>query len=236
MATKKSKTMVVWDIVCEPEVFEKLKGEESFWRVVALARSVNALNFAHWAMLPVAKDDSLHAQRTRTKSFFFACGILYEALILVHKMNKNFHTEEAFSDLMAIQKDKTAKKIRHLHLGKARNNVVFHYLPEAFGKIVNIPGLSECSFVAGVSNTRRESYYTFADVIAMEFFVGFAANNSEVFYDVLKDLMIDTSQLAANYVDAAERLISQSLLRWGFKMRTRANSPVRRKVKKRSDR
>jgi hypothetical protein len=36
------------------------------------------------------------------------------------------------------------------------------------------------------------AYHTFADVLAMEFFVGFAANNSEKFYDVLGEFMLST--------------------------------------------
>lgn len=230
--TAKTKN-VKWDIVCEPAILEKLKAEEQFWQVIALARSVNALSFAHWAMLPVMKDDSLHAQRTRTNSFFFACGILHEALLLVEKMNKNFHTEDTFGGLKAILKDKTARRIRSLHLGRARNNVVFHYLPESFGEIVNIPGLSECSFVAGIGTKRIQSYYTFADVLAMEFFVGFAANNSEKFYEVLGELMHSTRQLAADFIDAAEHLISRSLLKWGFKMREQPSAAPSKKRAKR---
>jgi hypothetical protein len=57
---------------------EELKTEERFWQVIALARSVNALSFAHWAMVPVLEDDSWHGKRTRTNSFFVACGIFYE--------------------------------------------------------------------------------------------------------------------------------------------------------------
>jgi hypothetical protein len=228
---------IQWDIVCEPAILEKLKTEERFWQVIALARSVNALSFAHWAMVPVLEDDSWHGKRTRTNSFFFACGILYEALLLVEKMNKNFHTEDTFGGLKTILKDKTARKIRSLHLGRARNNVVFHYLPESFGEIVNIPGLSECSFVAGVGKTRVQSYYTFADVLAMEFFVGFAANNSEKFYDVLGELMISTRQLAANFVDAADHLISRCLLTWGFKMREQpGTAPSEKRAKRKGTR
>ncbi len=114
-----------WDIVCEPAILEKLKTQERFWQVIALARSVNALSFAHWAMVPVLEDDSWHGKRTRTNSFFFECAILYEALLLVEQMNKNFHTEDTFAGLKAILKDKTARKIRSLHLGRARNNVCF---------------------------------------------------------------------------------------------------------------
>jgi hypothetical protein len=229
----KAADYIQWDIVCEPAILEKLKTQERFWQVIALARSVNALSFAHWAMLPVMKDDSLHAQRTRTNSFFFACGILYEALLLVEKMNKNFHTEDTFAGLKAILKDTTARKIRSFHLGRARNNMVFHYLPESFGEIVNIPGFSECSFVAGSGKQRMQSYYTFADVLAMEFFVGFAANNSEKFYEVLGELMLSTRQLAANFVDAAEHLISRNLLKWGFKMREQTSTAPSTKRAKR---
>jgi hypothetical protein len=47
----------------------------------------------------------------------------------------------------------------------------------------------------------------------MEFFVGFPANNSEKFYETLEQLMIGTRQLASDFVDAAEHLISRSLLK-----------------------
>jgi hypothetical protein len=148
-------------------------------------------------------------------------------------MYKNFHADETFASLKAILKDKAARKIRSFHLGRARNNVVFHYLPESFGEIVNIPGLSECSFVAGSGSQRMQSYYTFADVLAMEFFVGFAANNSEKFYEVLGELMLSTRQLAANFVEAAEHLISRNLLKWGFKMREQPGAPPSKKRAKR---
>lgn len=229
---------IAWDILCEPAILEKLKTKEKFWQVIALSRSVNALSFAHWAVLPFWEDRSLHGQRTRTNLFFFTCSALYEALWLVEKMNKNFHTEDTFAGLKAILKDQRARKLRGMHLERARNHMVFHFLPESFGEIVNIPGESICSFVAGLGSDRVQTYYTFADVLAMEYFVGHAANNSETFYESLEQLMIGTRQLAADFVNAAEHLIKHSLLNWGFQMRkqpiTRNMVATKRRIAKKA--
>lgn len=223
-AVKKAKKQyevdrIAWDILCEPPVFEKLKTEQKFWQIIALARAVNALSFAHWSVLPFWEDRTLQGMRTRNNLFLFTCAALSEGLSLVDKMFVNFQSDSAFADLKALLKTKTAKKLRNMHLERARNHVVFHFLPESFGKMVNIPGESMCSFVAGLGNERVQTYYTFADILAIEFFVGRAAYNSEDFYKDLDELMLVTRQLAADFVNAAEKLISQSLLKWGFQMR-----------------
>jgi hypothetical protein len=217
---KKKIDNIAWDIICEPEVLEKIRGQERFWQVIALARAVNALSFAHWSVLPFWEDRTLHGLRTRNNLFLFTCAALSEGLILVDKkMFVNFQADPAFADLKALLKTKTAKKLRNMHLERARNHVVFHFLPDSFGKMVNIPGETFCSFVAGLGAERVQTYYTFADILAIEFFVGRAANNSEGFYKELDGLMLGTRQLAADFVNAAEKLISQSLLKWGFQMR-----------------
>jgi hypothetical protein len=219
--TKDSKAEnTAWDILCDPPTLEKLKKEEKFWQIIALARAVNALSFAHWSVLPFWEDRTLHGMRTRNNLFLFTCAALYEGLRLVEKkMNKTFHADPAFSGLKAILKNQTARKLRGMHLERARNHVAFHFLPESFGKMVNIPGESTCSFVAGLGTHRVQTYYAFADVLAIEFFVGRAAYNSEEFYKELDQLMLSTRQLAADFVNAAEHLIKHSLASWGFQMR-----------------
>jgi len=97
--------------------------------------------------------------------------------------------------------------------------MVFHFLPESFGKMVNIPGESMCSFVQGLGSDQVQRYYNFADVLAVEFFVGRAAHNSEEFYKDLEQLMIGTRQLTADFMGAAENLIKHTLHRWGFQLR-----------------
>lgn len=97
--------------------------------------------------------------------------------------------------------------------------MVFHFLPESFGKMVNIPGESMCSFVQGLGSDQVQRYYNSADILAVEFFVGRAAYNSEEFYEDLEQLMIGTRQLTVDFVSAAENLIKHTHHRCGFQMR-----------------
>lgn len=146
-----------WDVLCKPAIFEKLQGKESFWQIVALARAVNALSFAHWIMEPALKDASQNGRRTRNNSFLLTCGVLYEGLLLVEKMNKHFGRNEVFTNgLRKLLKDKIARKMRASHLEPARNNVVFHFLPSSLGKLIDIPGDYECIFASGEGQIRKQ--------------------------------------------------------------------------------
>jgi hypothetical protein len=227
---------VGWHILCDPPILEKLKKEERFWQIIALSRAVNALSFAHWSVLPFWKDRTLLGLRTRNNLFLYTCAVLAEGLLLVEKMFVNFNAEPAFANMKAVLKTKTAKRVRNMHLERVRNNVVFHFLPEAFGKMVNIPGESMCSFVSGLGNDRVQSYYNFADTLAVEFFVGRAAYNSEEWYKDLEQLMINTRQLAADFANAAENLIKRSLASWGFQIQfqpiSKELAAANRKVRK----
>jgi len=237
---KKSKTSagadVAWDILCDPPVLEKLKKEEKFWQIIALSRAVNALSFAHWSVLPFWKDRTLLGLRTRNNLFLYTCAVLSEGLILVEKMFINFNAEPSFADMKVVLKTKTARKLRNMHLERVRNHVVFHFLPEAFGKMVDIPGESICSFVSGLGSDRVQTYYNFADTLAIEFFVGRAANNSEEWYKDLEQLMINTRQLTADFVNAADNVIKHSLASWGFQIRQqpigKELAAAKRKVRK----
>ncbi len=222
-----------WDLLCKPAVFETLRAEESFWQIVALARAVNALSFAHWVMEPALKDKSQNGIRTRNNSFLFTCGVLYEALLLVEKMHKHFGRSEAFNNgLRKLSRDKTARKVRTSHLEPARNNVVFHFLPPSFGKLINIPGDYECLFASGEGNIRKQIYYPFADLIATEFLVGFAGDHKR-FYDTLDTAMMEIRTLARSFADAADHLIRESLAGWGFGMRITPAPTKRRQPTKR---
>lgn len=227
---------IAWDILCDPLVLEKLKKEEKFWQMIALSRAVNALSFAYWSVLPFWKDRTLLGLRTRNNLFLSTCAVLSEGLILVEKMFVNFNAEPSFADMKAVLKTKTARKLRNMHLERVRNHVVFHFLPEAFGKMVDIPGESICSFVSGLGSDRVQTYYNFADILAMEFFVGRPANNSEEWYKDLEQLMIDTRQLAADFANAADNAIKHSLASWGFQIRKqpigKELAAAKRKVRK----
>jgi hypothetical protein len=71
-----------WRIQCDTVVFERIKGEESFQQILALARAVNGLQFVISALLKDDQDFSPKATRSRINSFLFRSAILYEGLLL----------------------------------------------------------------------------------------------------------------------------------------------------------
>jgi hypothetical protein len=60
------------------------------------------------------------------------------------------------------------------------------------------------------------AYHTFADVLAMEFFVGFAANNSEKFYDVLGEFMLSTRTVLRHIFPVISPVNSLLISCYGF--------------------
>src|SRR5690348_11285172 len=111
-----------WGIELEKEQFKKIKTEERFWQLVALSRAVNALRFVQSALLAYGSDDdSIPAQRTRNNSFFFNSALLYEALLLVERLGRYFHSVPEFNDLRQLLKDPTATELRNSSLAALRN-------------------------------------------------------------------------------------------------------------------
>lgn len=205
-----------WRIECDTVIFEKIKSHESFQQILALARAVNSLQFVIFAMVTDAQDFSPAASRSRINSFLFGSAILYEGLLLVERMNKQFGGNEVFNKgLHTLLKDPVARTLRRSHMGPARNLAVFHYDSEEFGRIVNSAIVDECEFMAGRGNLSPESYFPFADTLAAEVLMG-EANASEDFYERLGSVMSETRDLSLRFTKFSERLISKCLYDWGF--------------------
>jgi hypothetical protein len=61
-----------WQIECDRAVFESLKGEVIFRQILALARSVNSLQFVFDAFVADGQDTSSKAKRSRIIRFCLA--------------------------------------------------------------------------------------------------------------------------------------------------------------------
>jgi hypothetical protein len=121
--------MTLWHIDTDKARFDKLKTQESFWQLVALARAVNALRFVHVSLLGHETDEeTLKATRTRFNSFFFNCALLYEALLLVERLSKYYRDYSAFENLRAILKDPVATELRQSNLASLRNRLALHWV------------------------------------------------------------------------------------------------------------
>jgi hypothetical protein len=205
-----------WRLLCDSEVFERVKSDKSFQQILALARAVNGLRFAVSAMITNANDISPTAVRARINSFLFGSAILYEGLLLVEKMNQHFRGNEVFQrGLRMLLKDPAALRLRKEHMGPARNFAVFHYTPDEFGKIVGGATVDVCDFMVGQGDSGRESYFPFADTLAAGLLMG-RSSDDESFYDALGSVMGETQVLATKFVDFSHKLILKCLKEWGF--------------------
>lgn len=226
-----------WRIECDRETFEKCQADPKFPHIVALARAVNALNSVHSMMIHAGAGDAPEAERDRMNSYFFASAILYEGIKLIRTMNQTFKDDAPFQNgLRLFLRDPVAQKIEQMHLNPARNQAVFHFMPDTFSKIINSVTVDTCIFAQARGQSRRHVRYSYADVVTAEILVGFAANTEE-FYETLGAAMAGTRELVVRFADESEKLIGYHTAQWGFQVFNGKVSPAepasskRRKVK-----
>src|SRR5215469_3531604 len=161
-----------WGLEIAKDRFDKLKTEERFWQLVALSRAVNALRFIHSALLANEHDDnSLRSIRTSHNSFFFNCALLYEALMLVERLVKNFRDVPEFAALREILKGRTATELRNSNLSTLRNQLTFHFFESEIGaQLVRADMLPR--FVSGQGKKNADVYYELADLCTFWAFSG----------------------------------------------------------------
>src|SRR5579859_731337 len=145
---KRKEAAKQWEIACEGDDLKKARGDPRFPYIVTLARATNALNLAT-AILPHIEDvSSPVGARDLWNSFFFTCGILYEALQLVKKMNKEFKNDQRFQKgLRTLLKDPRAKRVENPHWAPVRNRAVFHFDPSWFEQQLKNIAFDKCIFV-----------------------------------------------------------------------------------------
>jgi hypothetical protein len=203
-----------WSIRCDAAVFERIKDDASFQQIIALTRAVNCLQFVLDAFVPDATDLSSKARRSRINSVLFGSAVLYEALLLVEKMNQYFRDNEIFEyRLHTILRDPVARKLRELHMGPPCNSAVFHYDADELDEIVKNGSVHECDFMEGQGTSSRGSYFPFADILAAEVWMR-ETGSEEEFYLSLGSLMSKTRDLARSFIESSHRLTLSCLRGW----------------------
>jgi hypothetical protein len=93
----------------DAKTFDKVRADEKFSYIVALARTINAVNYAHSMLEFERKIETPAAIRNRINSYLFASSIRYEALMLIRKLTRTFKNENKFNNgLRQLLRDKTA--------------------------------------------------------------------------------------------------------------------------------
>lgn len=206
-----------WEITCDKETFAKVRQEEKFAYIVALARAVNALYAVHALLPPSPQAETPERVRNGMNSYFFASALLYEGLSLIRKMNRPFHDDCQFRDgLHKLLRDPTAQKIEQCNLNPGRNHAIFHFLPDEFAKAISRGIDDRQVFVAAIGSKKKDMHYSYADTLAAEILVGIPADHPD-FWREFESAAEKTRELVIKFADDAEDLIGNYLKAWGFK-------------------
>ena len=189
-----SSQTIDWHVICDQPTFEKCKQDEKFAYIVTLARAVNAIYFVHAAIsgrrdpnFPRCKTRSLQFISVRVRNYVRSSGAYPQDESAVFGRSRYFRMGCDY-----FLKDKIARKIERAHLDPVRNSAVFHFDPEAFAKTIERASCEECPFISGGGGpTRLHTTHPFADIIACEILIGFAANTEE-FYSASGSAMAET--------------------------------------------
>jgi hypothetical protein len=200
-----------WRYVTDDANFERLKGDKTFWSVVALARVVNALRFVQMPLLDSEGKNSPSAVRARFNSFFFGCSLFYEASLFVQGLPGPHRTMPEFQSLAAIINDKDARSLRDSNLDNLRNKLVFHFDTEEIGK--QLQKLQHPVFLTATGKTNGEVYYEIADACAVEAFKEAPSMTDQE----LNDLVERSTNLTLNFVTTAELFIKAYLEKQGWR-------------------
>ncbi len=100
-------------------------------------------------------------------------------------------------------------------MNAARNQAVFHFIPETFADAISQAPQLHSPFLSGRGKRRGNVHYAYADVVAGEILVGLPSN-TEQFFSVLGDAMSKTRDLVNKFTDEAEILIAHHLKQRGF--------------------
>ena len=206
-----------WKIKVDKSRFETLKSEERFCQLVALSRAVNAMRFVQTALEAHREEDgSPQALRNKFNSFFFTCSLLYEALLLVQRLPKNFHQRPEFIPLHQILKDKTATALKDFNLKPLRNQLTFHF-DEVEVKSQLAKNAFTPVFAIGEGDTNADVYFEIADACTLGTFSGLQLSqpNAEGQFGELAQRVTD---LAIRFMDAADSFINKTLLSDGWEL------------------
>lgn len=214
-----------WKIVCAPATFDKLREAPNLHRILEVGRHVNALRYGMAALAAIAKDDSPHANRQRSATFFYFGGVLFEAYSLIPILRQHFGHLRAFKTTFGTfgsDEDIRARLARGGDLHTLRNHTSFHVLPMVAGKSLKTLNMLEYVLATGVGKTGIEVYYNLADTVPLHYAVGAPADGVQ-FRKEFERIAAETRDLAISFVAAGDKLIGAVAHSMGFVM---SNDPV----------
>jgi hypothetical protein len=212
-----------WKIRIDKQAFDKLKIEESFWQIVALARAVNSLRFVQTVLEPYHEDDSPAAVLIKYNSFFFTCALLYEVSKTVQYFGKHHHGLPEYKAMMEVINTHAAVDLRNSNLGELRNKLVFHFGYDEIGIQLAKLELDEPIFASGKGDANKHVYLELADLCVINAFAGSAASKKKEDIERFRGLLKQTTELALQFMGKADEFILAVLKTQGWELVIKQN-------------
>ncbi len=208
-----------WVCRLSRDQFARLRQDESFHVLLALARVVNSLRFMHQALLDFQDDDSPPRIRQRINSFIYTGAVLFEGIQLSKRLGKYFRTLESFSGFVAIHKDPHVEELFKDQLRRLRNEAVFHFDAQSIAASLQELDGDEIIFLRGSGSQQGNVYYDLADTTALHLLTGIQPS-AEAAVEHSRSIVQRVTDLSIRFVKAADELICTILYNEGLEPET----------------
>lgn len=210
-----------WELACSEAGFARWRDQSGFRALVTLARAVNAIRFAGYALYPIATADSPAASRQRLNSFMYVGALLYEAALFLRKYRGDLSQYVSFGPLAQTMLDDIgATQLINDELRQLRNRAVFHFDPRFVPRTLGDAEGGFFIFGRGANFKAGETYYDMADRSALNSLVGGVPSDLE-FRERIKELIVRTTALMKGFLDGADTLIADTLTGPDWQVRAR---------------
>jgi hypothetical protein len=212
-------------ITISPDEFERIKTDPDFVTLMTLARVTNTINFCISVMKSANEQSKLSdtpaGSRQLLNAFLFSAGALYEGMIIVQSLGREFRSLDSFiNGFQQLWADRNIQQLRQGALNHTRNQVAFHFwrdsvIGDTLRNINTEPTSEAITFAAAKSSNPAKAgvapndiYYTFADEVVVNFLVGQPAAGQSSEDKLLADWQRITD-LLNRFLDCANDLIEE---------------------------
>ena len=198
-------------IVIDKEAFDRLRDDERFWCLVALARAVNSFRFCYSALASTS-GNSNSAVRAKRSSFLFICALFTEVQTLVGNMGRYFRDFGTFQELSRAINSQNVQSLLKSTLRPVRNTQVFHFDPADTGKQLKWALLPTAPvFLSATGTTDGETYWELADLCSMSTFLQGPDLQEEGLPEIIDSRIRNTIDVTIQFVKAAEAFLVDAL-------------------------
>ena len=213
--TKKQKAKIMkagpWRMVLVGSGIKSFRSSKKLLGIVALCRVVNALRFAHTALVQSTDSSTPTGRRQMFGSLLFSGGLVFEGVVLAKRLSRHFRGSVTWKEgLGKLLRHKKWMSFVETNFHNLRNKAVFHIDEGYIASRLEQLGESTYPLMSGIKTTAGETYYDLGDMVALQALVG-DCETQEEWEAKLRDAIVTARDVTLAFLDSAEDLIAESL-------------------------